>query len=101
MPLDARRNSQRKRVLPYKEVGGAEVTTNYVRDNFSEVMSNVSYGSKKYYVTRHGKRLAAIVPLSVATLYEELKEKIAACKEEGGSVELEEFEKILESVKNE
>ena len=42
------------------------VTTAEARKNMAELVNRAAYGGERFVVTRHGKELAAIVPLAEA-----------------------------------
>lgn len=50
-----------------------EYTTGEARDHFSEVINEAVFGDERVVLTRHGKPIAAIVPLSVLELLHELE----------------------------
>jgi prevent-host-death family protein len=61
------------------------------RDHFSEVINQAAYGSKRIVLTRHGKNLAAVVPMSDFELLNELERLI----------DVEEARKVLAAAKKE
>ncbi|MEZ4417186.1 MAG: type II toxin-antitoxin system Phd/YefM family antitoxin [Gemmatimonadota bacterium] len=50
------------------------ITAAEARKNIAELVSRAAYGGERFVVTRHGKELAAIVPLRDASLLERLRE---------------------------
>jgi len=52
----------------------AEVSVAELREQLAEVLNTVAYGGGKpiVYVTRHGRRVAAIVPMEAAEDLEEM-----------------------------
>jgi antitoxin Phd len=44
----------------------SELPVTSARDRLAEVVNQAAYGGEITYITRHGQRLAAIVPLDVA-----------------------------------
>ena len=48
--------------------GMEEITTADARKNMAELVNRAAYGGERFVVTRHGKALAAIVPLNEAGL---------------------------------
>jgi prevent-host-death family protein len=50
-----------------------EYTTGEARDRFSEVVNEVAYGDERVVLTRRGKPIAALVPLSVLEILHELE----------------------------
>jgi prevent-host-death family protein len=53
-----------------------EYTTGEARDNFAEVINETVFGNERVVLTRHGKKIAAIVPLSDFELLTELERLI-------------------------
>jgi len=47
-----------------------------LRGNFSEVINQVAYSKDRVVLTRHGKDLAAVVPIEDYRLLEELEDRI-------------------------
>jgi prevent-host-death family protein len=45
--------------------GSTELPVSVARERFADIVSNAAYRNEITYVTRHGKRVAAIVPISV------------------------------------
>jgi prevent-host-death family protein len=80
-----------------------EKTASEARQNFAELINQVAYGSERVVIHRHGKELAAVVPMEDAALLREVEAFIdlsdarAAVKEaqEKGTVTLEELKKQL------
>lgn len=54
-----------------------KVTTAEVRKNMAELLNRAAYGKERFVVTRHGKGLAAIVPLDEVTLLDRLRELLS------------------------
>lgn len=48
-------------------------TTGEARDRFSEVVNEAAYGAERVVLTRHGKDVAAVVPMSDLELLHELE----------------------------
>ncbi len=53
-----------------------EYTTGEARDRFAEVINETVYGDERIVLTRHGKKIAAVVPLSDLELLIELERLI-------------------------
>lgn len=53
--------------------GVVELTVTQVRDDLAPVVSRAQYAGGITYMTRHGKRAAAIVPAEAAELLERLQ----------------------------
>jgi prevent-host-death family protein len=51
-------------------------TTSEARDRFSEVVHIASFGSQRVVLTKHGKDIAAVVPISDLDLLTELERVI-------------------------
>jgi prevent-host-death family protein len=50
-----------------------QYTTGEARDRFSEVVNEAAYGAHRIVLTRHGKTVAAVVPMSDLELLNELE----------------------------
>ncbi len=53
----------------------ARLPASEVRERFSEVLSEVSYGHQRMVLQRHGKDLVAIIPIEDLRLLEELEDR--------------------------
>lgn len=51
----------------------ADVPTAEARRNLSDILNRVAYGKERVVVTRHGKELAAIVPVEDLRLLDRVK----------------------------
>lgn len=60
-----------------------DLSISAARDHLAEVVSRAAYGGRITYVTRHGQRMAAIVPAEVAEAIERAEdaEDVAAARE--------------------
>ena len=47
-----------------------------VRQEFSDVLNRVAYGNERCVVTKHGKPMAAIIPIEDLELLEALEDKV-------------------------
>lgn len=54
----------------------SEVTTSEAREGFSEIISRAAYGKERVVLTRHGKKLAAVVPVEDLEALEALEDKL-------------------------
>ena len=54
----------------------AELTTVQVRAQLSEIINRAAFGKERLFLTRRGKRIAAIVPIEDIDLLEALEDKI-------------------------
>ena len=52
------------------------ITTAQTRKHMAELLNRAAYGNERFVVTRHGKELAAIVPLEDVTLLDRLRSLI-------------------------
>jgi prevent-host-death family protein len=52
-----------------------ELSITEARDELAEVVNRVHYGGERTYLTRHGKRIAAIVPVDFVAAYEDLERR--------------------------
>ena len=50
-----------------------QYTTGEARDNFAELVNEAAYGAHRVVLTRHGKNVAAVVPISDLELLNELE----------------------------
>ena len=67
----------------------AEINTISARANFSDVVSRAAYGKERVVLTRHGKPVAAVVPLEDLEALERLEDELDA---EMGAVALAEWQ---------
>jgi len=65
------------------------------RQNFAEVVNHVSYGRLKVVLTRHGRRMAAIVPMSDLRRLRKLDERNETAGLPAKKVMVREMEKEL------
>lgn len=73
------------------------------RQNFSEIINQVAYGGERVVIQRHGKELAAVIPIADVTLLRDLEAHIdladarLAVKnvQESGSVSIDELKSKL------
>ena len=56
----------------------AEINTISARANFSDVVSRAAYGKERVVLTRHGKPVAAVVPLEDLEALERLEDELDA-----------------------
>jgi prevent-host-death family protein len=50
-----------------------DVSARDARKNLADLVNRVAYGKERFIVTRHGKGVAALVPLSDVSLLERLR----------------------------
>jgi len=80
-----------------------ERTASDARQNFAEVVNQVAYGGERVVIHRHGKGLAAVVPMSDLELLRDLESHIDLSDakmsvkqaQETGTVSLDELKKQL------
>lgn len=58
-------------VEPYKSVS---IDTSVARDSLSDTLNRVSYAKERIIIRRHGKDLAAIVPIEDLIILEDLED---------------------------
>jgi prevent-host-death family protein len=56
----------------------SKVSTSTVRRDFAEVLNRVAYAKERIVLQRHGKDVAAVVPIEDLKLLEDLEDKIDA-----------------------
>jgi prevent-host-death family protein len=87
-----------------EEAGMRQYTTGEAREHFSEVINEAAYGAQRVVLTRRGKNVAAVVPISDLELLNELeriidveeaRQALLEAKETGGAVSVEELKKVL------
>lgn len=66
-----------------------QVSTADTRKHMSELLNRAAYGGERFVVTRHGKELAAIVPLAEVDLLDKLRSLL----------ERKEYEQAVEEVR--
>lgn len=54
----------------------AERRISEARESFSSTVNRVAYGGERVVLTRHGKRVAAVVPIEDLDLLEQLEDAI-------------------------
>jgi prevent-host-death family protein len=64
------------RYMMYKKIkeGEGALTVAEARQGFAEVLNRVAYGKSRLVVTRHGKRLAAVIPIEDLEVIERLED---------------------------
>lgn len=55
---------------------GPGVEATELRSSLSEKLNQVAYGKERVIITRHGKAVAALVPIEDAQLLEELEDRV-------------------------
>jgi prevent-host-death family protein len=82
-----------------------QYTTGEARDRFSEVVNEAAFGAHRVVLTRHGKSIAAVVPVSDLDLLNELeriidveeaRKALLEAKEGKGSISLMDLKKQLD-----
>jgi prevent-host-death family protein len=53
-----------------------QYTTGEARERFSEVVNKAAYGAQRVLLTRHGKTIAAVVPMADLELLNEIERVI-------------------------
>ncbi len=54
----------------------SEISVAYAREHFAEYLGRVTYSKDRVVVTKHGKKVAAVVPYEDLELLEKLEEAI-------------------------
>ena len=62
-----------KGVKPYSS---ETIDTSVARDGLSDTLNRVSYGKERIVIKRHGKELAALVPMEDLRFLEELEDRL-------------------------
>ena len=78
-------------------------TTGEARDRFSQVINEAAYGAQRVVLTRHGKNVAAVVPISDLDLLNQLERiidieearKALSNAQAGGTLSVEELKRTL------
>lgn len=78
-------------------------TTGEARDRFAEVVNEAAFGNNRVVLTRHGKDIAAVVPIADLEVFQELERLIDVEEAKralleaktGGSITLDELKKNL------
>lgn len=52
------------------------MTTVEAREHFSDVVNRAAYGKERVLLLRHGKQVAAVVPVEDLVLLEQLEDKV-------------------------
>ncbi|MBI4585788.1 MAG: type II toxin-antitoxin system prevent-host-death family antitoxin [Planctomycetes bacterium] len=55
-----------------------EKNASKVRQDFAESLNLVAYGKSRIVLTRHGRRVAALVPIEILELFEQMEDKADA-----------------------
>ena len=63
----------KKTVKPY---GSGSIDSSVARDGLSDTLNRVSYGKERIVIKRHGKELAALVPMEDLIFLEELEDRL-------------------------
>ena len=63
----------KKGVKPY---GSGSIDTSVARDGLSDTLNRVSYGKERIVIRRHGKGIAALVPMEDLEFLEELEDRV-------------------------
>ena len=55
---------------------GKAIAASKVRDDFAETLNTVAYGGERVTLERHGKPVAAIIPIEDLTFLEEMEDRL-------------------------
>jgi prevent-host-death family protein len=80
-----------------------KLTTGEARESFAEIVNATAFGRERVVFTRHGKEVAALVPMSDLELLQQLEciidleeaRKALAEAQAGGTIHLSDFKKEL------
>jgi prevent-host-death family protein len=62
--------------MTYKDGGGAEHAISEAREQFATIINQVAFGGERVRLTRHGKAVAAVVPIEDVEFLEDLEDEI-------------------------
>jgi prevent-host-death family protein len=79
------------------------IDTSVARDSLSDTLNRVSYGKERIVIQRHGKELAALVPIEDLKFLEDLEDRLDLDEARAALVEAEEkgtipWEKVKEDL---
>jgi prevent-host-death family protein len=61
---------------PVLEAGVGRIAASEARENFSTILNAVAFGGERILLHRHGKNVAAVVPIEDVELLEALEDKM-------------------------
>ena len=67
------KKDNKEQSTPY---GSGALDVSVARDTISETINRVSYGKERIIIRRHGKELAALVPMEDLRFLEELEDRL-------------------------
>ncbi len=76
-------------IMYRREYAMDRINTTEARENLAEVLNRVSYAKDRVRITRHGKQVAAVVPIEDLEYLERMEDEI----------DIREVQKALEDVK--
>lgn len=59
-----------------KQYSYGSIDTSVARDGLSDTLNRVSYGKERIVIRRHGKKIAALVPMEDLEFLEELEDRM-------------------------
>ena len=59
-----------------KTYGSGSIDTSVARDGLSDTLNRVTYGKERIVIKRHGKEIAALVPMEDLEFLENLEDRI-------------------------
>jgi len=65
-----------KKKKPVRPYGSGSIDTSAARDGLSDTLNRVSYGKERIVIRRHGKDVAALVPMEDLVFLEELEDRL-------------------------
>ena len=72
-PSKKKSDKEQAEVRPYEAV---LVESSVARDNFADTLNRVSYSKERVVIRRHGKDIAAVVPIEDLQFLEELENQL-------------------------
>ena len=66
-------NENNEKSKPY---GSGSIDTSVARDGLSDTLNRVSYGKERIVIKRHGKDVAALVPMEDLEFLEDLEDRL-------------------------
>ena len=76
-----------KRGNDLKQYGSGSIDTSVARDSLADTLNRVSYSKERIVIRRHGKDLAALVPMEDLIFLEALEDRLDLEEARGALVE--------------
>ena len=65
-----------KNKIDSKPYGSGSIDTSVARDGLSDTLNRVSYGKERIVIKRHGREIAALVPMEDLVFLEEFEDRM-------------------------